>query len=422
MNYKETTEYLFVKLPEFQKVGKDAYKPGMENMVAFDKKMNSCHRHYKTIHVAGTNGKGSTSHLLAAILQSAGYKVGLYTSPHLIDYRERVRVNGEMMSEEYVVDFVEKYRSMIEDLRPSFFEITTVMAFEYFAQQKVDIAVIEVGLGGRLDSTNVISPILSVITNISHDHINLLGNTLEKIAVEKAGIIKRQTPVVIGRAKGKVKDVFLKKALEQKAPIYFANENNPVRMANKEEELYISSNYCKHLRSELRGVYQKENSQTVLCAVEQLKKQGLRISEENVRNGFASVIELTGLQGRWQTLSENPRVICDTGHNEDGIRFVVKQLQDTPKKVLRIVFGMVKDKDISKVLSLMPKNAVYYFTQAQSSRALKAEEMKAKAFEFGLLGNAYSTVTQALEQAKKDYEQGDLIFVGGSNFIVCEVL
>ena len=408
MNYNNAIEILYNQAPMFQNVGKRAYKTGLETTHALDKIFQYPHRKFRTIHVAGTNGKGSCSHLTAAVLQSAGYKVGLYTSPHLKDFRERIRINGEMISEEAVCEFVELAQPIIADLQPSFFEITTAMAFRYFAQQNVDVAVIEVGLGGRLDCTNIISPDISIITNISIDHTDLLGATLPEIAHEKAGVIKPNTPTIIGEHQPEVAQVFINKAAEVGAPIYFAS--------NEMADAILPE--C-----EMKGYYQDRNRRTVLIAIRELRHQGhFNITNQDITNGFAQVCRLTGIMGRWQLISEKPRIICDTGHNEAGIKFVTEQLLHEKYTNLRIIIGMVSDKKIDKVLALLPKNAIYYFTKAQIPRALNEIDLQNQAAEYGLKGNTYPTIAQAFNQAKQDYIEGDLIFVGGSNFTVAEIL
>ena len=408
MDYNKAIEILYNQAPMFQNVGKKAYKTGLETTYELDEIFQHPHRRFRTIHVAGTNGKGSCSHLLSAVLQKAGYKVGLYTSPHLKDFRERIRLNGEMISEEAVCEFVELAQPIIGELQPSFFEITTAMAFRYFAMQEVDVAVIEVGLGGRLDCTNIINPEISIITNISIDHTDLLGATLPEIAREKAGVIKSGCPAVIGERQPEVAQVFIDKAEEVGAPLYFAS----VEMADAELP-----------ECEMKGYYQDKNRRTVLTAIRELRKQGkFNISDEAVVEGFAQVCRLTGIMGRWQLISENPRIICDTGHNEAGIKFVVNQLLHEKYTNLRIIIGMVSDKKIDKVLELLPKNAIYYFTKAQIPRALNENDLQKQGAEYGLMGDVYPTIKQAFEQAKIDCEEGDLIFVGGSNFTVAEIL
>ena len=424
MTYNETIDYLYRQMPEYQRIGHLAYKEGLGNSLALDKIFNHPHTQYKTIHVGGTNGKGSTSHLLAAILQEAGYRVGLYTSPHLIDFRERIRVNGEMIEKEYVVNFVEKYRELFEPVMPSFFELTMEMAFLWFAGQKVDVAIIEVGLGGRLDSTNIITPDLSIITNIGLDHMKLLGDTVQKIAAEKAGIIKPFTPVVIGET-GDVNtaQVFIEKANAVDAPIVFAERyiNNFIAEKRADGWLYRADRY-PDLKGELQGLAQERNARTVLTAVEVLLETGYTIPEEAVYKGFAHVITITGLMGRWQLLQSSPRIICDIAHNAHGLRYVVDQL--TPEKYdrLHIVFGMANDKDIDSVLALMPENALYYFTKASVERALNEKTLQSLAITHGLMGETFISVQDAVNAAKENAGENDLIFIGGSSFVVADAL
>lgn len=424
MTYEETLHYLYTSTPLFQNVGKDAYKEGLENTYELDKHFGHPHKQFKTIHIAGTNGKGSCSHTLAAILQSAGYKTGLYTSPHLVDFRERIRVNGTPVPKDYVTSFVEENRSFFEPLHPSFFELTTAMAFKYFAEQHVDVAIIEVGLGGRLDCTNIITPDMCIITNISFDHTQFLGNTLEKIAKEKAGIIKSGIPVVIGETSTETRTVFQNKAAGTHAPITFAEDESLVedwKTGTDGYRIYQTKDYA-NLKGELGGLYQIKNTNTILTAIRQLKQIGYTITEQDVRNGFANVCKLTGLMGRWQIIETSPKVICDTGHNVGGISYIVEQLKHETYKHLHIVIGMVNDKDISGVLSLLPKDAYYYFTQASVKRALPAEEMAQKAYAANLQGSYYDNVQTALEAAKAKADKDDLIFVGGSSFIVADLL
>ena len=424
MTYQETIEYLFNSTPLFQNVGKDAYKEGLENTLKLDEYFGYPHRTFKTIHVAGTNGKGSCSHTLAAILQSAGYKVGLYTSPHLVDFRERIRVNGEVISKEYVIDFVEQHRAFFEPLHPSFFELTTAMAFNWFAMQKVDVAVIEVGLGGRLDCTNIISPDLCVITNISFDHVQFLGDTLAKIASEKAGIIKPKIPVVIGEIHPETEPVFVNKSDSESAPIHFAQRESSVQEAIFTPEGGITYHSAEYplLKGQLGGYCQVKNTQTILTAVRILQEKGYCIEKEHVYQGFAEVCQLTGLMGRWQIIQEQPKMICDTGHNKAGIEYIVKQLSAQEYRQLRIVLGMVNDKDISGVLAMLPKEATYYFTKASVSRALSEEKVKELAQQAGLQGNTYPNVEEAVQAACSEAHPDDLIFVGGSTFIVADLL
>ena len=424
MTYQETIDYLFNSTPLFQNVGKDAYKEGLENTHLLDEHFGHPHRQFKTIHVAGTNGKGSCSHTLAAILQSAGYKVGLYTSPHLVDFRERIRINGTTVSEAYVIDFVENHRAFFEPLHPSFFELTTAMAFNYFAEQQVDVAVIEVGLGGRLDCTNIIRPDLCVITNISFDHVQFLGDTLAKIASEKAGIIKEGIPVVIGETTPETKPVFAEKAIQVNAPIHFAEEEQFLLESSINEQgkrIYQTKEYAD-LEGELGGLCQIKNTNTLLSAIRILQDIGYNINDTHVREGFAHVCSLTGLMGRWQKILETPVAYCDTGHNKAGIQYIVEQLSRQTYRQLHIVMGMVNDKDISGVLAMLPKDAIYYFTKASVSRALNENEVKRLAGEAGLEGNTYPSVKDAFEAAQASAHPDDFIFVGGSTFIVADLL
>ena len=425
MNYQDTLKYLYESAPMFQQVGSQAYKEGLQNTLALDKYFGHPHMQFRTIHIAGTNGKGSCSHTLAAILQEAGYKVGLYTSPHLIDFRERIRINGVTMPERYVVEFVEKHRTFFEPLSPSFFELTTAMAFRYFADEKVDVAIIEVGLGGRLDCTNIITPDLCIVTNISFDHMQFLGNTLAKIASEKAGIIKKGIPVVIGETTPETKPVFKNKAQETGAPVIFAEDIQKVRSSQPSVSdsgiIYDTEEYPQ-LKGELGGYYQIKNTNTIVSALEQLNKLNYHITEQAVRNGFANVSKLTGLMGRWQKLQNSPTLICDTGHNVAGISYIVKQLQQQNYNRLHIVMGMVNDKDIRGVLKLLPQKAIYYFTKASVKRALPEDELQNLAKEFGLEGTTYPTVCDAVQTAQKKSLPEDFIFVGGSSFIVADLL
>lgn len=429
MNYQETIEYLFNVTPLFQNVGKDAYKEGLQNTLTLDEHFCHPHTKFKTIHVAGTNGKGSCSHTIAAILQSSGLKVGLFTSPHLIDFRERIRVNGEMISEEYVVNFVADNREFFEPLYPSFFELTTAMAFKYFAEQEVDVAVIEVGLGGRLDCTNIISPEACIITNISFDHVALLGNTLAKIASEKAGIIKHNVPVVIGEANDETRPVFQQKAEEVNTEIVFADDEKEIidYHFNELGGICYETKCYGTINAQLGGYCQTKNTNTILHALALLKQQGFSISDDDVRNGFEHVCELTGLMGRWQTIQTAPTVITDTGHNIGGFEWITQQLNMHKAKLpagnsMRIVFGMVNDKDISGVLNLMPKDATYYFTQASVKRALPHEEIEQIAKGYGLEGTSFASVGEAYEKALADSDADDFVYVGGSSFIVADLL
>lgn len=416
MNYQETTEYLFNSTPVFEKIGAKAYKPGLQTTFALDDHFGHPHQKYKTIHIAGTNGKGSCSHTLAAILQSQGYKVGLYTSPHLVDFRERIRVNGECVPEQYVIDFVEENRAFFEPLHPSFFELTTAMALKYFAEQEVDYAVIEVGLGGRLDCTNIITPILSIITNISFDHTQFLGNTLAEIAGEKAGIIKPGVPVVIGEYLPETRPVFENKAKSENAPILFAQDFDADQLESGET--------CD-VDMELKGSYQERNKKTILTALHILR-QKLAISDEAIREGFAHVCELTGLRGRWEKLNDTPLTICDTGHNLAGWNYLAPQINSVKAETKHIVFGMVDDKDVVHVLQLLKEkleNRVkYYWTQPSTKRAIPVEKLSELALKLGLHGETYHSVKEAYNAALKNAEKDDFVFVGGSSYVVADLL
>lgn len=424
MNYEETLDYLYNSAPLFQHIGKDAYKEGLENTYLLDEHFGHPHRKFRTIHVAGTNGKGSCSHTLAAILQAAGYKTGLYTSPHLIDFRERIRINGIPADKEFVIDFVEKHRAFFEPLHPSFFELTTAMAFHYFAREEVDVAIIEVGLGGRLDCTNIIRPDLCIITNISFDHVQFLGNTLPQIAREKAGIIKEGIPVVIGETTPETKPVFAARAKEMHAPLVFAEEEQLLHSSRTDEKgkrIYQTEDYA-NLEGELSGLCQLKNTNTLLSAIRQLKQAGYQIEEADVRKGFSQVCALTGLMGRWQKLEDSPALVCDTGHNVGGISYIIEQLIHQKYEQLHIVIGMVNDKDVSGVLAMLPKDAVYYFTKASVKRALAEKELQQLAARAGLSGDTYPDVEAAVAAARKNAGTNDFIFVGGSSFIVADLL
>jgi dihydrofolate synthase / folylpolyglutamate synthase len=427
MTYQQTVDYLFTRLPMFSRTGADAYKADLTNTIALCDFLSNPQNDFKCIHIAGTNGKGSTSHMLAAILQEAGYKTGLYTSPHLKDFRERIKINGEMIPEDVVVDFTERTKDITEKIQPSFFELTVGMAFEYFAQQKVDIAIIETGLGGRLDSTNIITPLLSIITNIGYDHMNILGDTLEKIAAEKAGIIKPGIPVIIGAMLPEIKQVFETTAAEKNAPLYHAAELKQVtgwEYVQHKLKVDIVSPHSADMKSyllDLPGIYQTKNLPAVLVAVELLHKEGFVITDTQLHKALAAVKHLTGLHGRWEMIQENPKVVLDVGHNEDGIKAILQQLELTNFHHLHMVTGMVKDKDVDAVLSLLPKHASYYFTQAAIPRALPAVELLQKAIEYGLNGEAFSEVNIALTAAKTAAAKDDLILVCGSVYLVGEV-
>ena len=425
MNYTEAVEYLYNAAPLFQNIGAGAYKEGLANTHYIDEYYAHPHKSYLTIHVAGTNGKGSVSHTLAAILQASGYKVGLYTSPHLVDFRERIRVNGEMIPEERVVRFVEEDYPVFEKLSPSFFELVTGLAFKYFQEQEVDVAVIEVGMGGRLDCTNIIRPILSIITNVSFDHTQFLGATLPEIAHEKAGIIKDGVPAVVGETNGHsdVRDVFVRKALECNTSLVFADEEGEIESTSYEDGLrtYRTRHY-RQICGQMEGNYQVQNTATILAALDVLTEKMPRINIEHIREGFASCQTLTHLCGRWQTLGHEPLVVCDAGHNVAGISQVVEQLQQTPHKHLYIIIGMVSDKDIHSVLRLLPHDAEYLFTQASVQRALPVETFRAEAEEAGLHGNSYPDVMSAYNAALEMAEKDDMIFIGGSCYIVADLL
>lgn len=428
MTYQEAVEYLYTQTPLFQNVGQEAYKEGLYNTVTIDRHLGCPHKLYKTIHVAGTNGKGSVSHTLAAILQASGLKTGLYTSPHLTDFRERIRVNGKPVSPQFVVSFIEKNREFLEPLHPSFFEVTTAMAFSWFAEQEVDVAVIETGLGGRLDCTNIITPVLSIITNIGFDHMKFLGDTLSGIAYEKAGIIKKNVPVIIGEDQPETRTVFERKAEEMGTKIIFAQDNCKIishKYVNPSKVVYETA-ALPALESGLAGLCQEKNANTILTAVDELARKRFNIPEAAIRKGFKDVCRMTGLRGRWQIVGKKPDIICDTGHNSHGLKYIAQHLEELSSKPgfgqLRIVMGMVNDKDVTDVLALMPRNAKYYFTQASVKRALEASALKEMAKQAGLTGRAYSTVPLAVAAAQREAAPEDLIFVGGSTFVVADLL
>jgi len=405
MTYQETVNWMFKQLPIFQNQGKSAYKSDLTNIILLDNHLNHPHKHFKSIHVAGTNGKGSTSHMLASILQEAGYKVGLYTSPHLKDFRERIKINGEFVSEQFVIDFIKYNKPFFETHQLSFFEMTVGMAFDYFSEQKIDIAIIEVGLGGRLDSTNIITPLVSVITNIGFDHMQFLGNTLEAIAFEKAGIIKPIIPVVIGETQKETKPVFIEVARNNKADISFADREI--------KEIYSS---------DLKGDYQIHNIKTVIQTIQKLPKDKFKISKENIQKGLFNVVKNTGLRGRWEVLQNKPKVICDVAHNKEGLHYIMRQLEKEQYKQLHIVFGVVNDKDLLSILPLMPKQANYYFCKPNIERGLDAYVLEKAFRDSGFNGNAYSSVKSAFENAIENAKIDDLIYVGGSTFVVAEVI
>lgn len=433
MNYKEATDYLFNKTANFEKQGPDGYKEGLDNTHALDEHFGHPHENYRCIHVAGTNGKGSVSHTIAALLQMFGYRVGLYTSPHLKDFSERIRVNGMPISEEYVVDFIEKDKDYFDSLEPSFFELTTAMAFKYFSDRDIDIAVVEVGLGGRLDCTNIISPILSIITNISLDHTQLLGSSIEQIAMEKAGIIKTGTPVVIGEATPETRMVFDAIAQEAKAPIIYAEDEGEIVSATLTPNgMEYKAKHLGDFTGELCGEYQKKNTNTIVTAMHQLVELGYLcdcIEPENNRKikaemdyAFKNVCKLTGLMGRWQTIKERPLVVCDTGHNVAGWQYLSQQISNVPCRNLHIVFGVVEDKDVYGIMALLPKNATYYYTKGSTKRALPEMSLKIFGDQFGLHGESYPTVEKAYSEAVKNAGADDFIFVGGSTYVVADFL
>jgi dihydrofolate synthase/folylpolyglutamate synthase len=435
MNYQETIQYLYTQLPMFTRDGASAYKANLDNTVELCKRLDNPQHKFKSVHIGGTNGKGSTSHMLAAVLQTAGYKTGLYTSPHLKDFRERIRINGQMISEQTVIDFVEDHLKDFDEIRPSFFEMTVGLAFDVFAKEKVDIAIIEVGLGGRLDSTNIINPLLSIITNIGWDHMNILGDTLQLIAGEKAGIIKPGVPVIIGENQPETAHVFVDKATKEHANLSFASDTWEIQNSKfkiqKENQLDLTATKNSQLtthnsqlaiRLDLTGSYQLKNVKTVLTAIDELRIQGFNISDDDIRTALSQVKTLTGLHGRWETLTEKPLTICDTGHNPDGIQEVLKNIASVNYKHLHFVIGMVNDKDITKVLSMLPKDATYYFCKPDIPRGLEAESLRLKAESIGLQGSAYTSVKQALQAAQNAAGDNDLVFVGGSTFVVAEVV
>ena len=429
--YDEVINYLYDHLPYYQRSGQSVYKDSLDNTIALDSMFGHPHKSFRSIHVAGTNGKGSVSHMLASILKEAGYKTGLYTSPHMKDFRERIRINGEMIDKEFVVEFVARFLSLNTEkkVEPSFFELTVMMAFDYFSTNQVDIAVIEVGLGGRLDSTNIIRPELSVITNISLDHTYFLGDTLGKIALEKAGIIKRNVHVIIGETHPQTSLIFTGIAKDLGAPIGFADQNfnsgiGLFSIDNRQVFTVRSGGRVayENIKLDLLGSYQSKNICTVLASVEELRTHGWTIPETAIRKGLNNVCENTGLMGRWQIIGSNPRIICDTGHNEGGIREVVSQIRQTPYKKLHFIIGMVNDKDIAGVLHLLPNEAIYYFTKASIPRALDEKQLMKMAAFFKLQGSSFPTVQEALAAARQNADIDDLIFVGGSTFVVAEVI
>ncbi len=472
MDYLQTLEYLYSQLPVFTRDGASAYKANLDNTIELCKRLGNPQDHFKSVHVGGTNGKGSTSHMLAAILQTAGYKTGLYTSPHLKDFRERIRINGQMISEQKVIDFVAKHQPDFEDIKPSFFEMTVGLAFQIFAEEKVDIAIIEVGLGGRLDSTNIITPLLSIVTNIGWDHMNILGDSLQLIAAEKAGIIKPKVPVIIGEYQPEVAGTFTNKAKQENSSLTFASKvwetkiseqeigdkkleveahhENFINPAYKQDFLTLvatkisntGSHNTQHatenrqhttghpllaprsfvLALDLPGTYQLKNVKAVLCAIDELRSQGFKIGDNELKAALSQVKTLTGLHGRWETISTNPLTICDTGHNPEGIAEVLKNIVATPHQQLHFVMGVVNDKDITKILAMLPASAIYYFCKPDIPRGLEAKSLKLKAESYNLSGDDYPSVKAALSAAQKAAKLNDLVFAGGSTFVVAEVV
>lgn len=429
MNYQETIDYLLSYLPMFQRIGAAAYKADIYNTVELMKALGNPEKKFKSIHVAGTNGKGSSSHLIASILREKGLKVGLHTSPHLKDFRERIKIDNKMCDEEFVINFVENNKELIKRIKPSFFETAVAMAFTYFAQENVDIAIIEVGMGGRLDSTNVINPLACLITNISFDHTQFLGNSLEAIAQEKAGIIKQNTPVVISQTQKETQNVFSSKANEKNSPICFADSYLSCENVNHSQGLLKMDIYkngverIKNLQSSLSGYYQQKNILGVMALIDTLNQyHNFNISDEEIKQGIENLSSNFPIAGRWQTLCNKPLTICDTGHNEDGLKYVIEQIKNTPHEKLRFVLAMVNDKDVNKVLSMLDKDAEYYLSQAKIPRALPVDELAEKAMQAGLSFTKYDTISQALTQAQQDSKENDLVFVGGSTFTVAEVV
>ncbi|MBI9034513.1 MAG: bifunctional folylpolyglutamate synthase/dihydrofolate synthase [Bacteroidales bacterium] len=426
MNYQKTLDYMFSSLPMFQRIGGAAYKADLSNTIALCELLGNPQKNFKNIHIAGTNGKGSTSHMIASVFQEAGYKTGLYTSPHLRDFRERIRIDGKMITESHVIEFIEKYKSDFENIGLSFFEMTVGLAFNYFENQKVDIVILETGMGGRLDSTNIAAAELSVITNIGLDHTQFLGDTLEQIAGEKAGIIKKDIPVIIGQTQAEISHVFTNKAEKANTTLGFADQNYSAGIQAQTEDYSIirmqSQKMDRVLELPLLGSYQKNNLITSIAAIDQMIDQGWEISEQNIKDGIRNVVQNTGLIGRWQKLQNNPKVICDTGHNMDGVRHIVDQLNRTDYNNLHFVLGMVNDKAIDKILNILPKDAVYYFCKANIPRGLDVDILSEQALTIGLKGEKYVSVTQALNAARKNAVSDDLIFIGGSTFTVAEVV
>lgn len=421
--YEQTLAYLFAQLPMYQRVGAAAYKEGLDGIVELCRRIGNPQENLKYIHVAGTNGKGSTSHMLASMLQEAGYKTGLYTSPHLVDFRERIKINGEMVSKDFVVEFTAKHAAVFEELKPSFFEMTVAMCFEWFQLQKVDYVVLETGMGGRLDSTNIITPLLSVITNIGMDHMKFLGDTEEKIAWEKAGIIKPGIPVLIGESNAQTRPVFEQKAAENQAPIYWAEEAAHCEKAEDDcFNLKTGTGQWMHLYTPLTGEYQTKNIQCVFAAYELLQTQIPGLTEAHFRLGLTNVLTNTGLRGRWEKLQSKPDLICDIGHNAHGFKEILKSIERHPHKDLYMVLGFVNDKDLGPVLSQLPQTACYIFTRSSSERSIPAAELAAEAKQYGLNGQVIEPVTEAVKQALNQANTADLVYLGGSTFVVADYL
>ncbi len=427
MDYQQTIDYLFSRLPMFSRIGAAAYKADLSNTINLCNFLGNPQQKFKTVHIAGTNGKGSVSHMLAAILQTAGFKTGLYTSPHLKDFRERIKIDGKMVSEEFVIDFTNEIKTQIEKLEPSFFEISVAMAFDYFAEQKVDIAIIETGMGGRLDSTNIITPEISVITNIGMDHMQFLGDTIEKIAIEKAGIIKSGVPVVVGELLPETKSIFEKVATEKKAPITFASQKRMIadyrweknELISEVSESILTDHKKYHL--DLTGIYQNKNLLTVLESCSQLQRKGWKISDHDIIEGLRCTKKTTGLHGRWDMIQNSPTVILDVAHNTDGIKQLINQIELTEHKNLHLILGMVKDKEVDKILEILPPYAIYYFTKSQIPRAINENELKKFGTLHGLRGNSFPDVNTALKSALSQSHKDDLIIISGSIFLIGEV-
>jgi len=429
MTYQEAIDFLYTSLPMYQRLGKAAYKSNLDNTLKLDEWFGHPHRAYPTIHVAGTNGKGSVSHMISSVLQASGLRTGLYTSPHLLDFRERIRINGQCIPEDDVTAFVVDNQQIINKIRPSFFEMTVAMAFEHFAREKVDVAVIETGLGGRLDSTNILTPVLTVITNISLDHTEFLGTGLLSIAREKGGIIKEGVPLVIGRAQEPTEEVLLSMARERNAPVLCANRVYRAKFRTLDRDGSMQLRFSREgraglesIRCDLNGAYQEENILTAFAALEQLQRLNWKISRSGIREGFGRVVTSTGIRGRWETIGHNPRSICDTAHNVDGIAAVVRQIREIPWKRLHMVWGMVSDKDLDMIFPLLPEEASYYFTRASVPRAMEANLLEDRAREFGLTGRSYPHVPGAYRAARKEAGKDDMIFTGGSTFVVADLL